>query len=302
MHVPGPLVPMSLEVLHIEEEGSSPAIAGVLGHPPASLQHPSRPWAEVPLVEDSAASSGSDKLSTKPTSNGAFLSVSKMPSMCSNARGQNWTLAELKEPQNEEQRYGTKVATVSVSSSCMTSRVPAKLEQEVTFDHTAAAHKKNEVGKMAVNELSPSEMPLLTPRTPSDREHVAPAVYQPDLWSVDLWDNFPGARGQLNHPVQQVTKQAAEIQEPARANSCPDVAEKRHGQERAYRKNSLQNMPVDQQKESLSTLIVAPESTGKAGKEELDLLPSTYRIPVERISTSGQACITVNVKGRGAKA
>ncbi|XP_077163343.1 paxillin isoform X1 [Paroedura picta] len=283
--VPGPLAPVSLEVLHIEEEGSKPATEG---YPPTPLQQPSRSWAEISLAEASAGRSASGELSTKPTSNGAFLPVCKMQSACSNTRGQNWALAEPKESQSEERRYGTKVATVSVSSPYANSRGPAKLEQGIAFDQAAAAPTKNEVDKIAVNELSHSETTWPAPRTPPERDRVAPAVYQPNLWRVDQWDSFPGARGQLNYTVQQVTKPAAGVREPARASSCPDVAKKRNGQERASRKNSLQNIPADQQKEPLSTLLAAPYSTGKAGKEELGLLPATDRIPVERISTSGQ--------------
>ncbi|XP_063000299.1 paxillin isoform X2 [Elgaria multicarinata webbii] len=270
-NVPGSLTPLPLEVLHIEEESGSP------------------------VPEHSLTASGAP-------SSGAVISFSKMDalSICSDLGTQKQSVAEPNKLWREEQRYEAKVAPVSLSSSCISSRVkvptPMKLEQAATSDPIAAAHEENKAGKVSFNEASHPEVSLLARRTPPRRDRVAPTTYKPDLLSVDQWERFPGPKGQQGRILQQDAKQAAHIRDPSRASSCPDVAEQRHGREKTSRKNSLQHVPTAQWKEPFCSLPAVPVSTGNAWGEELDLIPAC-RMPVERISTSGQAGITTNVEG-----
>ncbi|KAF7238430.1 Paxillin, partial [Varanus komodoensis] len=284
-----PLTSLPLEVLHIEEDSGSLNTAVI----PSTSHHPSRPWAGQPRAEASAVHTSSGA-----PSNGALLSFSEtaLSSICSDLGIQNQSLSEANEPWKEEQQYEAKTAPVSVSSSCTSSRakVPLlkELEQGGAFDPTVVAHRENAIGKVALNEGSNSEVSAFAPRTPPKRDLVAPVMFKPDLLRVDQWERYPGTKSQQGQTTKQDTGQAVEVRDSTRASSCPDVAEKTHSREKTPRKNSLQNTPTGQWKESFSSLAAVPLFTGNAWKEEMDLIP-TSRIPVERISTSGQAGITI---------
>ncbi|KAH0625457.1 hypothetical protein JD844_014986 [Phrynosoma platyrhinos] len=283
----GPLTPLPLEVLHIEEEGNSPVSAVIPEHSLSTLYHPPQSWTEPPLREASASLPSSDRSNREPTSNGAFLSFSKTE-LLSDAGAQNQRAAESKAPWRKKERYEAKVAAFSLTSSCINGKLkgstPKEAETAAASDTSAADHKANEASKAALNELSNSDVSHFVTRRPLESDSVAPAAHKLDLLSLDQWESFPGTKGQQGHTLQQ----GVEVKDPTRASSYPDVAEKKC--DVVFRKNSLQNTPVGQWKEPLFS------STGNALKKDLDLTP-TCRTPVERISTSGQAGIEVNVKG-----
>ncbi|XP_061458414.1 paxillin isoform X1 [Rhineura floridana] len=282
----GPLAPLPLEVLHIEEEGSSSVTVAIPERSPTTL---SGLWTEVPRPKTSAALMSPPGPSGASASNGRLLSFSKAESLSirCDVGPPNQRLAESKGTWQDEQRDEAKIAMVSVSSSCVSSRVnvptPKELEQGPVLDPLADAHKGTEVSEGALDELSSSDVSQFAPRTSSEGGRAAPSIYQPGLLSVDQWEKCPGSKD----PSGQTLQQGAKVRDPTRASSCPDVAEKRPGPEKAWRKNSLQNALTGQWKEPLSGLAAAPGLTGNAWKEELDLIPAC-RAPVERISTSGQ--------------
>ncbi|KAJ6659052.1 hypothetical protein lerEdw1_019354 [Lerista edwardsae] len=282
---PRPPTSLSVEVLHIEEEGSSPAGTVVPEHPPSASQHPSRFWAEPPLA-DAPATGSADGPSTKSSSSGALLAFSRVESLSahSDIGAQSQGLAESRESGREMPDYGTKITTGSASGSSTSSRVKGPVSQGVAFGRTVT-----EVSKAALNEQNHPEVSQPIP--------FAPAMDKPDLPSLPLWESFPGAQGQLSRSPQQDPLQGPEVQHPAGTDGCPEVTEKRLVQEAVPRRNGLRDPPAEQRREPLPHLAAAPESVGNAWKEELDLFPAS-RIPVERISTSGQAGILVNAQTR----
>ncbi|XP_053225670.1 paxillin isoform X3 [Podarcis raffonei] len=286
-----PLAPLPLEVLHIEEESNSPVTAVIQEQ---SLITPSRLWTEPLHPETSATLTSSDGPSRESTSNVKLLSFSKAESLPihSDVGTLNQRLAEPKGPWRDEPRDETQAATMLVSNSCISGKVklPVPQELEPVFDPTADAHKGIGINKGALDDLNNSKAPHFAPRLQSEGDGVMPTMHRPGPLSVDQWENCPGTRSHLGQNILH----GAEVQDPARASSCPDVAEKRQGPERAPRKNSLQNAPMGEWKEPLSCVAAAPGSTGNTWKEEMDLIPSC-KIPVERISTSGQAGIKVHV-------
>ncbi|XP_042297411.1 paxillin isoform X2 [Sceloporus undulatus] len=280
----GPLIPLPLEILHIEEEGNSPVSAVIPEHSFSTLHHSSQSWTEPPLIEASVSLPSSDRPSRESTSNGAFLSFStaELLSIQSDAGAQNQRSAESKAPWRQRGRYEAKAASFSLMSSCINGKVKGTTpkEAEAAAGTSAADHKANEANKVALNELSNSDVSQFVTRRSLESDRVAPAAHKLDLASLDQWESFSGPKGQQGHTLQQVV----EVKDPARASSCPDVAEKKRDVEGIFRKNSLQNTPVGQWKEPLSSSI---DSTGNTLKEDLDLAPAC-RTPVERISTSGQ--------------
>ncbi|CAI5797663.1 paxillin isoform X1 [Podarcis lilfordi] len=282
--VPCPLAPLPLEVLHIEEESNSPVTAVIQEQ---SLITPSKLWTEPLHPEASATLTSSDGPSRESTSNVKLLSFSKAESLPihSDVGTLNQRLAEPKGPWRDEQRDETQAATILVSNSCISGKVkvPVPQELEPVFDPTADAHKGIGINKGDLDDLNNSKASHFAPRLQSEGDGVVPTTHRPGPLSVDQWENCPGTRSHLGQNILHGT----EVQDPARASSCPDVAEKRQGPERMPRKNSLQNAPTGEWKEPLSCIAAAPGSTGNAWKEEMDLIPSC-KIPVERISTSGQ--------------
>lgn len=121
-----------------------------------------------------------------------------------------------------------------------------------------------------------------------------PAADTPDLPSLPLWGSFPAAKGQPGHSTQHGTAQGPAVQ----TDSCPEVTEKRLAQEALPGRNGLQDTPAEQWREPHSPLATVREAPGNAWAEELDAIPAS-RIPVDRISTSGQAGVPVNVWRRG---
>ncbi|XP_034954458.2 paxillin isoform X2 [Zootoca vivipara] len=279
-----PLAPLPLEVLHIEEESNSPVTSVIQEH---SLITPSRLWTEPLHPEASATLTSSDGPSRESTSNVKLLSFSKVESLPvhSDVGTLNQRFAEQKGPWRNEQRDGTQAATMLVSSSCISGKVkvPVPQELEPVFDPTVDAHKGIGINKGALDDLNNSKASHFAPRLQSEGDCIVPTMHRPGPLSVDQWENCPGTRSHLGQNILHGT----EVQDPARASSCPDVAEKRQGPERAPRKSSLQNALTGEWKEALSGVAAAPGSTGNAWKEEMDLIPSC-KIPVERISTSGQ--------------
>ncbi|XP_032992321.1 paxillin isoform X3 [Lacerta agilis] len=279
-----PLAPLPLEVLHIEEESNSPVTTVIQEQ---SLITPSRLWTEPLHPEASATLTSSDGPSRESTSNVKLLSFSKAESLPvhSDVGTLNQRLAEPKGPWRDEQRDETQAATMLVSNSCISGKVkvPVPQELELVFDPTVDAHKGIAINKGALDNLNNSKASHFASRLQSEGDGVVSTMHRPGPLSVDQWENCPG---NISHLCQNILH-GTEVQDPARASSCPDVAGKRQVPERAPRKNSLQNAPTGEWKEPLSCAAAAPGSTGNAWKEEMDLIPSC-KIPVERISTSGQ--------------
>uniref|UniRef100_A0ABM5F2P8 Paxillin isoform X2 n=1 Tax=Pogona vitticeps TaxID=103695 RepID=A0ABM5F2P8_9SAUR len=276
-----PPMPLPLEVLHIEEEGSTPATSFT-----KTAKVPPRPWTEPPFGEAPLPFSGSEGPSREPICNGACLSFSNQESLPHSSDGgaRNQRFAEPKQPWRDEQRSENRFA--GVSGSVINNRVKTppsrELEKGPVLDLPGAAFKENN-NKVASNKSFNSDGFQLTLRTLPAKDHVVSATRKPDLSSLEQWDGFPSAKDQLGRTLQP----SARIQDAGRASSCPDVAEKRHDPEGALRKNSLQDTLAGQWKEPLSERGAASGPTGNAWKEELDPFPAG-RIPVERISTSRQ--------------
>lgn len=284
----GPLTPTSLEVLHIEEEGSRPAISLIPEHSSTTFSHPSGSWTEPTLGKAPVTNMITDGQGRKSASYRIPLSFSKVRCLpiCSDTGSEGHGPKELGK---KEQIHETEAATISVSDSSITSKaqvlMPKELKQENSFD---------QVKKVTLNKPSNSEVFQCIPKVHSERETVLPTTYKCELLNKLQWGSCPGTKAQLGHPICQDTEQVAEVRDPARASSCPNVAGKRHSQERTSRKNSLQDTPP--WKEPVFKLAAAPEPVGNVWKAEMDLLPAC-RIPVERISTSGQAGTKVDCGG-----
>lgn len=151
---------------------------------------------------------------------------------------------------------------------------PQEQEERAPFHRKAPFLKENGMRTIGYTRQSHSETSLLAPRTSVKKDQVGP----PDLFNVERWESFPGTKSQPGWATpQQASNQRAEIRDPVRANSCPDVAE------RGSRKNSLPN-----------GVAATPKAAGHVWEEELDRIAGPAVPVAERMSTSSQAGLRMN--------
>ncbi|XP_013926037.1 PREDICTED: uncharacterized protein LOC106552320, partial [Thamnophis sirtalis] len=271
---PGSKAPLGLEVLHIDEKSSS-GLAVVAPAPElpsnALHRHPATPWAKPPLGKASTPRLSSEGPSRAPAEKSRVSSSEpELLRVCGDGAGAQ----KSTEPEGPwvENLNGEDIP--SVLSRVL--RMPAPQEERAPFPLKAPFFKENGMRTVGYARQSNSETSLLVPRTSLKKDHVG----APDLFNVERWESFPGAKSQAGWAVQPASNHGTETRDPARANSCPDVAE------RGSRKDSLP-----------SGLAAAPKSSGCVREEELERIGGRT-ILVERMSTSSQAGTGMNGEGR----
>ncbi|XP_075754223.1 paxillin isoform X4 [Pelodiscus sinensis] len=304
--LPALLPPATLEVLHIEEEGRSTAVAAIPECSATTPPLPSEAHMSQSLPEDLAASApsmdrmlslSSAGLSKKPDPPRKMpqpMISSKMETLyvLSNAEAYSQGLNEAKATEKEH-RIHTKLTTIPVSSPPISSQMKVQTPTEpehldIFRDNSAFPSQKDRRMEAALDQLWALELSELMPELYCENGHVLQSVCEPDIVAVNRWDVFPDTKGQLGLIGEQGQKQDAETEFESRTDDYPDVAKKRQSRERTRKDGLSKSKPEDDQVgEQIRSSPVTPEISENVWKDELDQL-SVSKPPVERISASGQ--------------
>ncbi|XP_075754221.1 paxillin isoform X2 [Pelodiscus sinensis] len=267
--LPALLPPATLEVLHIEEEGRSTAVAAIPECSATTPPLPSEAHMSQSLPEDLAASApsmdrmlslSSAGLSKKPDPPRKMpqpMISSKMETLyvLSNAEAYSQGLNEAKATEKEH-RIHTKLTTIPVSSPPISSQMKVQTPTEpehldIFRDNSAFPSQKDRRMEAALDQLWALELSELMPELYCENGHVLQSVCEPDIVAVNRWDVFPDTKGQLGLIGEQGQKQDAETEFESRTDDYPDVAKKRQSRERTRKDGLSKSKPEDDQIKSV---------------------------------------------------
>lgn len=309
--LPGLPTPGPLEVLHIEEEGSSSTVSVTPGYSVTTPQLPSVTWLLGPSHSEVAAVSATcmeQMASVSPVQLSKKSDSSKETSQCLLASRMEF----LPVPMNteawsegldettvteKEQRAETKLSTVSVSDTGMTGQAKVQTtkesEQRSLFrDNSAFPSQKEETVETTLDKLWALELAMLAPEVHAENNHVVTKpVCESPIVALDRWDIFPDTKSPLGLVAEQGPVQNTEVQHESKANVSPDLGQRRQGRDRTRKYGPHQSKPGEgQEGQHFRSSATTPETPENVWKDGLDLLTLSTP-PVQRISASGQAGI-----------